>query len=1295
METTVETTVETNMGQPQVQQTFELTETWNPASVRFLKGASSTNLNTLAMKMVELRRKRKGKYTEAFKQLNHRNTQDHRSVPSCTKEEAILSSVKLLERLRQHVRDGGPRPNSYFRKLDAYGEEYGRDFSNGEFASHKLSQEFRAFLVGGNHVDIDQKKCAYSIILDNLPPDHPPMLLRLRNFANELYEEVKAETSAITGNVKQLFLRMIFAKPNAKTAIKQWIKDNTLEWKPAKNSLTVKYMNEWCAEIKEFRPKLISPRFLSMVAANENNREGKAFSRWFFTKERERTAATVKALKKRPFDADAWIFDGVHVPKGDGYDIINFIPQIVAEIKREHPTWKNFDLSSKPFPVISLPTLSQLPELSLHGSGDQTTTNFANVEKAIRALNIDGVDVELGVEWEAMKSNKQYQLKLKLKSSTGTVEEIELSNTFRSGTCDKLYPQLTLKLPGEEEDIVLERSKHAASAVVLNDFLLERVGETPLDSKKDSKVKKLEEVMPSASVGSLDGWEKKIIAGDKVGDDKEWPAPPEGGEERTTEVYINNPGDGKSTAVRNFVKETLEKDENAEVLVVAPTIALHEDFKEDFEKDGIPLKHYRYSKMKPGDNGHTTPESLLKVILLTPVIDEGTGKETIKVPTLDVLWLDELSDTVKAALNSSTCAKSGNNILAVLKQLIQQAKHVYVTDSDMHEILFTMLKEQRPNARSILHMTENPQSNFKNFIMNKHQLTQQFTLEVLRATVLEDGVVLFCSDSLSNGTRPFEKIAQQLLRGSDKRVLRVDSETGTKEKLPKWVIDEIEKKDVAVVLFSPSWLKGVSLTHKCFRCMFGLFEGKSIGGLAGYQQLMRARKKSYIVEDPRRYICIPEEEEEGKNLSTPDILRKQIRTGQVELETNEYGDLVPRKPPHHDLLVRECEREQQSVGGNFGKVLLAAMVHRGEAVYHIDPNIDPHAAESARKRREAATKAGKDERIANILRAEDFYMQSQHELPENVSEAADKKYWIHRDGRFNRKLERQDAKNAIQYEFREKVMRLEDRLYPDPIAREMNRLRGKRQTEKYMNSCALFWRLEDFLKSEFGDHFGVSPKQKAPEMKFKLDKVCTIDALLQYQLVDNRGKPTPWVESRYKKIATCLLKNENEILLIKHWVNTYFKLCKKRYPLWITTEYNKYGKPYEACTCSVMQKEGYYETKKKRKRGTNKNTEHTHWSISFNDVGDHWQRLRNHRFINSKFIRSALPIIQKLSLTKYFNDDGELATVSDSSSSSLKKKALRKAFAKLSRSPSATKRKKRGEEEESASNKRSKSSISE
>jgi hypothetical protein len=253
-----------------------------------------------------------------------------------------------------------------------------------------------------------------------------------------------------------------------------------------------------------------------------------------------------------------------------------------------------------------------------------------------------------------------------------------------------------------------------------------------------------------------------------------------------TAFFVTPMGTGKTEFFSEIVNLLRKQNKKTKILAISPLISLVESL-------AVKLRLTKY-------NDRNAQESTQLVTTLHSVINyiEQFEKQT------DVVILDEINH-ILGLFNSNTLKGNTTNLFNRLKNLIKNAKRVYVADAYLSQQSFDFLIELRGLNDAIVVSIEKTESHDKEYTIFEHE--DAIDNELL--ATLENGkrVAVICS-SVSK-TKDIAKTIS--LKFQDRKILLINGETTGEQNVLDFLNNpnnNIKKYDV--IIYSPAISGGVS-----------------------------------------------------------------------------------------------------------------------------------------------------------------------------------------------------------------------------------------------------------------------------------------------------------------------------------------------------------------------------------------------------------------------------------------------------------------------------------------------------
>ena len=350
-------------------------------------------------------------------------------------------------------------------------------------------------------------------------------------------------------------------------------------------------------------------------------------------------------------------------------------------------------------------------------------------------------------------------------------------------------------------------------------------------------------------------------------------------------IIINScAGTGKTTNTANQLSQYLKSNKDVKILSLVNYISLADQQIESFKNKGIELNSYKDTK-KIILNKHYVCciNSLNKII----VKDEDLSDV--------VLYIDEVTSFIKCIVSNETIDRNLNKIYMKLIQLIKKCKKVIVSDANITDNTFNLLK-----YRDIENMIfiNNEFKKFEN-VNAVRELDENSFFERLMKDVKENKYFLCGADSCETVTRLYNKC---LTEETDKFIL-ITSKS-------KFKIGDASKqfKD-KFVFYSPSIVTGVDFSIEQQQNQYIYIKGLSLNVLDNYQQSTRTRNMKELIyfqkepKNPKTWQSLESICEKNKDVKiTSEKILNLCKTTNENDELNINENLFFTLSSHHEYM---------------------------------------------------------------------------------------------------------------------------------------------------------------------------------------------------------------------------------------------------------------------------------------------------------------------------------------------------------------------------------------------------------
>jgi len=292
--------------------------------------------------------------------------------------------------------------------------------------------------------------------------------------------------------------------------------------------------------------------------------------------------------------------------------------------------------------------------------------------------------------------------------------------------------------------------------------------------------------------------------------------------ENDTIILNSCAGTGKTTNTANQLSQYLKLNKDVKILSLVNYISLADQQIESFKNKGITLKSYKDTK---------------RIVLNDHYVCCINSLNKLKVEEEElsnvVLYIDEVTSFIKCIVSNETIDRNLNKIYMQLIELIKKCKKVIVSDANITDNTFNLLKYRDIDSMIFIN------NEFKKFenINAIRELDENAFFERLMKDVKNNKYFLCGADSCETVTRLYNKC---LTKDVDKFIL-ITSKS-------KFKIGDASKqfKD-KFVFYSPSIVTGVDFSIDQQQNQYIYIKGLSLNVLDNYQQSTRTRNMKELI----------------------------------------------------------------------------------------------------------------------------------------------------------------------------------------------------------------------------------------------------------------------------------------------------------------------------------------------------------------------------------------------------------------------------------------------------------------
>ena len=319
-------------------------------------------------------------------------------------------------------------------------------------------------------------------------------------------------------------------------------------------------------------------------------------------------------------------------------------------------------------------------------------------------------------------------------------------------------------------------------------------------------------------------------------------------------VIRSDTGSGKSYESRRYFKDVKDA-----ILSIVDRQTLSYSQYDEFNKNGLDFQHYKLTGIKENQNSIICINSLC---LKKYKIDEFISNKTI-------LYLDEITATIKTLVLSPTFNNNRMNVFQYLRQMIANCKQLVAVDADIDSIILNWLKRIRKDIKYINN------TKLHNKGVEAIELDQE---HILISKLKKEKKFMLCCDSATKAESIWKKL------GDKSVVLITDSKINDIQQYVN--LDMFDK-----VIFSPKIIRGIDSQMK--RNVYVYYREMTIMPDDMIQQFTRCRNinKLFFIFTRKNFKKCPSFEEHAEEVKEQHEYARQYKDEREELFRKEYMDL--------------------------------------------------------------------------------------------------------------------------------------------------------------------------------------------------------------------------------------------------------------------------------------------------------------------------------------------------------------------------------------------------------------------
>ena len=324
-------------------------------------------------------------------------------------------------------------------------------------------------------------------------------------------------------------------------------------------------------------------------------------------------------------------------------------------------------------------------------------------------------------------------------------------------------------------------------------------------------------------------------------------------------IIRSDTGTGKSYESRRYFKTI-----DSAILSIVDRRMLSISQYQDFNKDGLDFQHYSLTGIKEDNNAIICINSLCHKKYK---IDEYDSLNTI-------LYLDEITATIKTLILSSTFKNNRMNVFQHLRQMIKNCKQLVAVDADIDSIILNWLKKLRSDIKFI------DNTRLHNKGVKAIELDRE---EVLISKLKKENKFILCCDSATKAEHIWKKLDGE----KNNIILITDSKVDNLQEFCN--LDKFDK-----VIYSPKVIRG--LDSQMERNVYVYYREMTITPEDMIQQFTRCRniKTLFFIFTKKNYKHCPTYEEHKEEIKEQHEYAKQYKDEREELYRKEYMDLYTK-----------------------------------------------------------------------------------------------------------------------------------------------------------------------------------------------------------------------------------------------------------------------------------------------------------------------------------------------------------------------------------------------------------------
>jgi hypothetical protein len=319
-----------------------------------------------------------------------------------------------------------------------------------------------------------------------------------------------------------------------------------------------------------------------------------------------------------------------------------------------------------------------------------------------------------------------------------------------------------------------------------------------------------------------------------------------------TIIIESGAGTGKTTNTAMQLREYMKANSDVKILSLVNYISLAKQQIKTFKQEGITLNSYQNLSNIDMSDGHYVVclNSLMKLS------DDINYDNT-------VLYIDEVSSLIKSLSENELLNRVLKRIYLILMELINKCKKVIVSDANITDNVFNVLRN-RAGKRLFINNT------FKKFqyVPAIHAKNEYKFIDKMKNDIAVLKYFLCGADSCETITRIYH--ACIAIYVDDPVMLAKFILITSKTKYD--VYDATEQFEGKFVFYSPSIVTGVDFSINYKQRQYLYIKGKSLNVLDNYQQATRTRNMSELV-----YYIKPQKMKQWNLLQDIELMNKNMR----------------------------------------------------------------------------------------------------------------------------------------------------------------------------------------------------------------------------------------------------------------------------------------------------------------------------------------------------------------------------------------------------------------------------------